>query len=116
MMWHFAIPEMYMSIHNRRAALGLALIVAASTALGACQGGSPMPAPEATPVAGFVTDVPAFEQFVATQPTPIAFKLKYPDVTLILPGQMATKELRGNNSRYFATLDEQGRITGGKFQ
>ncbi len=75
-----------------------------------------MPAAETRPVAGFVTDVAGFEQFIATLPTPVTFKQTYPDVTLILPGQMATKELRGNNSRYFATLDEQGRITGGKFQ
>lgn len=75
-----------------------------------------MPEPASTPVAGFVTDVPAFEQYIATLPTPVAFKMKYPDVTLIMPGQMATKELRGNNSRYFATLDDRGRITGGKFQ
>ncbi|HEY1077015.1 MAG TPA: hypothetical protein VGE51_10045 [Fontimonas sp.] len=75
-----------------------------------------MPEPDSTPVAGFVTDVAAFEQYIATRPTPTAFKMKYPDLTLVLPGQMATKELRGNNSRYFATLDGEGRISGGKFQ
>lgn len=68
------------------------------------------------PVAGFVADMPSFDAFIATQPTPEQFKARYPDVTLALPGSMNTKELRMNNSRYFAQLDAQGRITGGKFQ
>ena len=69
-----------------------------------------------TPITGFVTDRSTFDAFIATQPTPEQFKARYPDVTLVLPGTMATKELRMNNSRYFAQLDAQGRITGGKFQ
>ncbi len=68
------------------------------------------------PTAGFVTDVAAFEQFIATTPTPSQLRARYPDVTLVLPGDMATKELRMNKSRYFAELDGAGRITGGKFQ
>ena len=92
-------------------------LLAAALALAACQGGLPMnnaTAPQ--PVTGFVTDMPAFEAFIATTPTQDEFRRAYPDVTLVLPGQIATKELRFNNSRYFAKLDEQGRITGGKFQ
>lgn len=69
-----------------------------------------------TPIAGFVTDMASFEQFIATQPTPEQFKARYPDVTLALPGSINTKEFRMNNSRYFAQLDAQGRITGGRFQ
>lgn len=68
------------------------------------------------PVPGYVTDVPAFERFIALRPTPEEFRRVYPDVTLVLPGQIATKELRLNNSRYFAELDEDGRIIGGRFQ
>lgn len=94
----------------------LAALVAGGFVLTACQGASTMPAESPAPVAGFVTDVATFDRFIATQPTPQAFKAQYPDVTLVLPGQMATKELRGNNSRYFAKLDDAGRITGGKFQ
>jgi hypothetical protein len=60
--------------------------------------------------------VQAFDQFIATRPTPEEFRRVYPDVTLVLPGQIATKELRFNNSRYFAQLDEQNRISGGRFQ
>lgn len=69
-----------------------------------------------TPIAGFVTDLPAFEAFIATTPTPDQFKARYPDVTLALPGSINSKELRMNKSRYFATLDAEGRITGGQFQ
>ncbi|WP_366449853.1 hypothetical protein [Fontimonas thermophila] len=68
------------------------------------------------PVPGYVTDVPVFERFIALRPTPEEFRRVYPDVTLVLPGQIATKELRLNNSRYFAELDEDGRIIGGRFQ
>jgi len=69
-----------------------------------------------TPVAGFITDLAAFEQFIATAPQPAQFLARYPDVTLVLPGSIATKELRTNRSRYFAVLDGAGRITGGRFQ
>jgi hypothetical protein len=74
------------------------------------------PASQAAPVvAGYVTDMAAFEAFIATRPTPEQFRARYPDVLLVLPGQIATKELRLNNSRYFAELDGEGRITGGRF-
>lgn len=69
-----------------------------------------------TPISGYVTDLPAFEQFIASQPTPEQFRVRYPDVTLVLPGDIATKEMRMNQSRYFAQLSAAGRITGGRFQ
>lgn len=98
---------------SRRA--GLSLLLAA--VLSACNGASAVSDPAAAaPVAGYVTDMPRFEQFIAERPTPDEFRRVYPDVTLVLPGQMATKEFRMNNSRYFAKLDEDGRISGGKFQ
>lgn len=105
-----------MSFSSRTAALALAVVITGGLTLAGCQGASTMPTQEPAPVAGFVTDLETFGRFIATQPTPTDFKARYPDVTLILPGQMATKELRGNNSRYFAQLDQAGRITGGKFQ
>lgn len=67
------------------------------------------------PVHGFVTEMTAFDAFIATHPTPEQFKAAYPDVLLVLPGTIATREMRSNNSRYFAELDANGRITGGKF-
>ena len=72
-------------------------------------------APAPTPVHGFVTDMQAFDVFIATRPTPDQFRAAYPDVLLVLPGTIATRELRNNNSRYFAEQDKDGRITGGKF-
>lgn len=68
-----------------------------------------------TPVHGFVTDMAAFDAFIAAHPTPEQFKTAYPDVLLVLPGTIATREMRSNNSRYFAEVDANGRITGGKF-
>lgn len=67
------------------------------------------------PVHGFITEMPAFDAFIATHPTPEQFKAAYPDVLLVLPGTIATREMRSNNSRYFAELDANGRVTGGKF-
>jgi hypothetical protein len=32
-----------------------------------------------------------------------------------MPGDITTKEMRLNNSRYFAELDADGRIVGGRF-
>lgn len=91
----------------------LALLSLAACAAPPTAGDSAM---STAPVAGFVTDLPSFEQFIATAPTPEQFRARYPDVTLVLPGSMASKEFRMNNSRYFATLDAAGRISGGRFQ
>lgn len=68
------------------------------------------------PVAGFVSDMPRFERFIATTPTPEQFRHAYPDVQLVMPCDITTREFRSNNSRYFAELDDSGRITGGSFQ
>ncbi|MFT4045128.1 MAG: hypothetical protein QM661_00355 [Solimonas sp.] len=95
-----------------RRLLCAALIVAAGLAAACHHAATTDP----EPAAGFVTDMDAFRAFVATHPTPEQFRKGYPDVTLILPGQIATRELRMNNSRYFAELDSEGRITGGKFR
>ncbi|HET6552816.1 MAG TPA: lipoprotein [Dyella sp.] len=76
---------------------------------------APAAKPAPVPVHGFVTDTATFDTFIATHPTPDQFRVAYPDVQLVLPGTVATREFRSNNSRYFAELDAQGRITGGKF-
>ncbi len=84
--------------------------------LTACAASNSSPSTPMTPVAGFVTDLSSFDQFIATMPTPEQFRARYPDVQLVLPGTIATKELRMNNSRYFAVVDGSGHITGGRFQ
>ena len=102
--------------HNPLQIIAPALLLLTLTACAAPTTVSNEPAAMSTPVAGFVTDVAAFDTFIATTPTPEQFKARYPDVTLVLPGSIATKELRMNNSRYFAQVNGEGRITGGRFQ
>src|SRR3954468_15426544 len=74
-----------------------------------------VPAAQPKPVAGFVTDLKAFDAFIATKPTPAQFHAAYPDVVLVTPDMMTTREMRQNNSRYFPKLDAEGRIVGGSF-
>jgi len=87
------------------AALGGAAVTACQTT----------PATQPKPVAGFVTDMKAFDAFIATRPTPEQFRAAYPDVILVTPDMMTTREMRQNNSRYFPKLDAEGRIVGGSF-
>ncbi len=93
--------------------LTIAAVLSVST-LAAC--GSHISLAEPTPVSGPVTDRAAFEGFIATRPGPFEFRRIYPDVVLVLPQDMATRELRHDNSRYFARLDSEGRIVGGDFR
>ncbi|TCV92841.1 hypothetical protein EC912_106180 [Luteibacter rhizovicinus] len=93
----------------------IAFAVACSAmAISGCQTGNVAAQPK--PVSGFVTDMKAFDGFIATHPTPDQFRATYPDVQLVLPGMITTMEMRMNNSRYSAKLDAQGKITGGSFQ
>lgn len=86
---------------------------AALLALGACQQNATRADPR--PVPGHVTDLGAFHHYIAMHPTPEQFRRAYPDVLLVLPGDISTREFRTDNSRYFAELDAEGHITGGKF-
>jgi hypothetical protein len=65
---------------------------------------------------GYVTDMETFRAFIATGPTPEAFRRTYPDVMLVMPGDITTQEYRTDNSRFFAEPDEAGRIRGGAFR
>lgn len=92
----------------------------------ACAACTPQPALETAtagtgeaappPMRTTVTDLPAFEAFIATQPTVEQLRARYPGLVVVLPGDMATKELRTDNSRFFAELDAAGRVVGGRFQ
>ena len=100
----------------KRSRRHLATLLAAAIATG-CSATAPADSTgDAAAVPGYVTDTAAFDQFIATRPTPEQFRSRYPDVTLVLPGEIATKELRMNHSRYFPRIDAQGRITGGDFR
>ena len=101
---------------DRVGALSLVLLVAAGGAAlaGCCT--TPAATEVVAAVPGKVTDVAAFDAFIGTRPTPAQFRARYPDVVLVLPGEIATKEMRLDRSRYFADLDADGRIRGGRFQ
>ncbi|NID16592.1 hypothetical protein HBF32_14060 [Luteibacter yeojuensis] len=88
------------------------MIVLGAAAVSACQT-TPVAPPK--PVAGFVTDMKAFDAFIATRPTPEQFHAAYPDVMLVTPDMITTREMRQNNSRYFPKMDAEGRIVGGSF-
>jgi len=90
-------------------------VLAVAIVLGGCQATTPATPATPTPVHGFVTDMKAFEAFIATHPTPEQFRITYPDVQLVMPGTITTMEFRSNNSRYYPQLDNDGRITGGHF-
>ena len=72
------------------------------------------PAP-AVEVPADVNDLADFDRYLATRPTVSAFQKRYPQVFVVLPGSIATREFRHDRSRYFPTLDAKGRITGGNF-
>ena len=63
-----------------------------------------------------ITDMRTFESVIATKPVPAQFRALYSCVHLVLPGDITTREMRSDNSRYFADLDAHGRIVGGVFQ
>jgi hypothetical protein len=68
------------------------------------------------PVRGPVTDTLAFANFIATRPTEEQFKSKYPDVVLVMPGQLATMDFKGRGERFQARTDADGRIIGGNLE
>jgi len=98
----------------RRIVLLSGLLLGACVQLSACAQ-TMNPSEAAAPVPGKVSDLDAFGRFIASRPTPEQFRARYPDVKLVLPGDIATKEFRHDNSRYFADTDSEGRITGGRF-
>ena len=62
-----------------------------------------------------VVDLDQFNRLIATKPTVSEFRNAYSCVTLVLPGDISTREMRYDSSRYFAEMGEFGRITGGHF-
>jgi hypothetical protein len=57
----------------------------------------------------------SFRDFLATRPTPAAFRAHYPDMTLVMPGDIVTREFRFDCTRFFADLDNEGHVVGGRF-
>ncbi|WP_413624839.1 hypothetical protein [Luteibacter sp. Lutesp34] len=73
-------------------------------------------APIVVPGSCGVTDLVSFNQFVAGRPTIPAFQAAYGCLHLVLPGDVTTREIRTDNSRYFAEVDSFGRVVAGYFQ
>ncbi|MGQ0698484.1 MAG: hypothetical protein ACT4PZ_09595 [Panacagrimonas sp.] len=95
----------------------LIFLVLTAGLLGACAPTPPATsAPETRPVRTSITDLDTFNFFILTRPTPLALREQYPGLQVVMPGDITTKELRNDNSRYFVDLDAEGRITGGRFQ
>lgn len=92
-------------------------------ALALLAGCAPTPPPQAAPTAEAsrpvrtsVTDLAAFNAFIAGKPTPDALRAQYPGLQVVMPGDITTKEFRSDNSRYFVDLDAEGRVRSGRFQ
>ncbi|WP_019583998.1 hypothetical protein [Thioalkalivibrio sp. ALE16] len=93
------------------------VVVVLALGVGACsaytaetQADGPEPRP------GTVEQMNPFLHFLESRPTPEEFKRVYPDVMLVLPGDIVTQEYRTDNSRFFAELDADGRIHDGEFR
>lgn len=93
------------------------LAVITVVTLGACSAHNTEPwddGPEPRP--GTVEQMDPFLHFIDSRPSPEEFRRVYPDVLLVLPGDIVTQEYRTDNSRFFAELDDEGRIRGGEFR
>lgn len=79
--------------------------------------GQPQPTSrsKSKPKVADVNDLADFDRYIATRPTVAAFQQRYPTVFVVLPGSIATRELRHDRSRYFVELDSHGRIIAGHF-
>ncbi|AKJ95753.1 MULTISPECIES: hypothetical protein [Thioalkalivibrio] len=93
------------------------VVVVLALGVGACsvhktetRGDGPEPRP------GTVEQMNPFLHFLESRPTPAEFGRVYPDVMLVLPGDIVTQEYRTDHSRFFADLDDENRIRGGEFR
>ncbi|SFW68866.1 hypothetical protein [Luteibacter sp. UNCMF366Tsu5.1] len=94
--------------------LALTLLVATPFAASATTGNG-FASAQSTTASCSVVNLFAFQVFIALKPTVAMFRHVYPCVALVLPGDVSTREMRSDNSRYFAELDAYGRIVGGSF-
>jgi hypothetical protein len=64
-----------------------------------------------------VTNVDAFMNYLSqSKPTLGELKQIYTCLHVVMPGDIATMEYRTDNSRFFANVDEHGRIVDGSFR
>lgn len=65
---------------------------------------------------GVWLDVIPFQQLLATNPEPQTLRDAYPEILVVMPGDIVTEEMRFDQSRFFARLGEDGLIYGGEFR
>jgi hypothetical protein len=63
-----------------------------------------------------VTDVVALHAFLESRPTPDEFQEAFPEVWLVLPGDIVSREYCSQFHRFIAELDTDGRIAGGSLE
>jgi hypothetical protein len=57
----------------------------------------------------------AFQDYLATRPTPDEFRARFSEITLVMPGDAATRDLRLDCSRFFGNTGEDGHVVSGRF-
>jgi len=65
---------------------------------------------------GNLDDRAALHAFIQSRPTPAEFQEAYPDVWLILPGDIVSRDVCSQYYRFIAELDSNGRISGGSLE
>jgi hypothetical protein len=61
-------------------------------------------------------DISELPAFVASRPTPEEFQQAFPDVWLVLPGDIVSRSVCSQYYRFMAELDAKGRISGGSLE
>lgn len=65
---------------------------------------------------GILTGLSTLDAFIQSRPTPEEFQQAYPDVWLILPGDIVSRGFCSQYYRYVAEIDAEGRISGGRLE
>jgi hypothetical protein len=88
-------------------ALSASLLAAPATA------NTPEPSALHPTTASTAKDMSELRSFVASLPTPEEFQQAFPDVWLVLPGDIVSRSFCSQYYRFIAELDGEGRISGG---
>jgi hypothetical protein len=91
-------------------ALSASLLAAPATA------NTPEPAVLDPLAAGSAKSISELPSFVALRPTPEEFQQAFPDVWLVLPGDIVSRSVCSQYYRFMAELDATGRISGGSLE
>jgi len=61
-------------------------------------------------------DISELPAFVASRPTPEEFQQAFPEIWLVLPGDIVSRSVCSEYFRFMAELDAEGRISGGSLE